>query len=143
VSKTPGRTQQINFFELSNKISLADLPGYGFAAVSHKMRKLWDGLILNYLQKRPNLQRVFLLLDSRHGVKNNDEEIMNILDEFAVTYQIVLTKVDKIAESANVAKQVEAQIANHPAAYPTVILTSAEKSIGIREIQMEILKFIH
>jgi GTP-binding protein len=143
VSKTPGRTQQINFFELSNKIFLADLPGYGFAAVSHKTRKLWDNLILNYLQKRPNLQRVFLLLDSRHGIKKNDEEIMNILDGFAVTYQIVLTKVDKIAESTDVAKQVKTQIVNHPAAHPTVILTSAEKSIGIREIRTEILKFIH
>jgi GTP-binding protein len=143
VSKTPGRTRQINFFELGNKISLADLPGYGFAAVSHKTRKLWDDLILNYLQKRYNLQRVFLLIDSRHGIKKNDEEIMNILDGFAVTYKIILTKIDKITESSDVTQRVEAQITHHPAAYPTITLTSAEKSIGIREVQIEILKFMN
>jgi GTP-binding protein len=142
VSKFPGRTQQINFFTLMDKISLADLPGYGYASISKKTRKSWDSLILNYLTGRPNLKRVFLLVDSRRGIMKNDEEIMEILDDSAVVYQIVLTKIDKIKDKSAIEKQVEAQIASHTAAYPSIILTSSEKLIGIQELRSEIIKFI-
>jgi GTP-binding protein len=142
VSKSPGRTRQINFFSLMNKISLADLPGYGYAAVSRQTRKSWDSLILNYLTGRPNLRRVFLLLDSRHGIKENDDEIMQILDDSAVVYQIILTKIDKIKDRAIVEEQVKLQIQNHAAAHPTIISTSAEKTLGIQDVQAEIMKFL-
>jgi GTP-binding protein len=144
VSKHPGRTQQINFFTLQNKISLADLPGYGYAAVSKKTRKSWDQLIFDYLRGRQNLQRIFLLIDSRHGIKENDEEIMDILDESAVVYQIILTKIDKIShnnensEIQNMVKAVESRIQKRTAAFPYAISTSSENGSGIRSVQMEI-----
>ena len=96
VSKQPGRTQQINFFSLADKIILADLPGYGYAAVSKQMRDEWDQLILHYLKNRKNLKRVYLLIDARRGIKDNDNQVMEILDSFVLSYQIVLTKADKI-----------------------------------------------
>lgn len=138
VSKTPGRTQQINFFSISSKISLSDLPGYGYAAVSKKTRKLWDQLIIDYLRGRQNLRRIFLLIDSRHGIKENDQQIMNILDESAVIYQIVLTKVDKINSVNEAVKKIEQQLADHTAAFPSVLATSSSKCIGIQTIQAEI-----
>ncbi|MDR1333665.1 MAG: ribosome biogenesis GTP-binding protein YihA/YsxC [Holosporaceae bacterium] len=139
VSKFPGRTQQINFFSLQNKISLVDLPGYGYAAISKKMRKAWDDLILNYLIGRQNLRRVFLLIDSRHGIKKNDEEIMNILDDCAVVYQIILTKVDEISNPD--VDKVMAELATHTAAHPSIIATSSEKNIGIQAVRAEIASF--
>jgi GTP-binding protein len=139
VSKFPGRTQQINFFSLQNKISLVDLPGYGYAAISKKMRKTWDDLILNYLIGRQNLRRVFLLIDARHGIKKNDEEIMKILDDCAVVYQIILTKIDK-APCPDV-DHLTAQLAAHTAAYPSIIATSSEKNVGMQLIRAEIAKF--
>ena len=142
VSKTPGRTQQINFFTIADKITLVDLPGYGYAAISHSTRKAWDNLILHYLEKRQNLRRVFLLLDSRHGIKKNDEEIMQILDAAAVTYQILLTKIDKISDTSTIVHKLTTQIVHNAAAHPIIIATSTAKSVGIREVQMEILKFV-
>ena len=141
VSKSPGRTQQINFFTLSDKISIADLPGYGYAAVSKKMRKSWDNLILDYLRGRQNLRRIFLLIDSRHGFKNVDEEIMDILDDSAVVYQIVLTKIDKISNITAIKQKIEAKISTHTAAFPEVLATSSEKMIGISEVQKVIATF--
>lgn len=143
VSKTPGRTQQINFFQMDNRIVLVDLPGYGYAAVSRGTRRSWDNLILQYLEGRSNLRRVFLLLDARHGIKSQDEEIMRILDAAAVSYQILLTKIDKIAEKISPKKQIAEQLEHHPAAHPEIIATSAEESIGMCRIQAEILKFIN
>jgi GTP-binding protein len=140
VSKFPGRTQQINFFSLQNKISLVDLPGYGYAAISKKMRKTWDDLILNYLIERPNLKRIFLLIDSRHGIKKNDEEIMNILDDCAVVYQIILTKIDKVPHFD--IDQMTRQLTAHTAAYPSIIVTSSEKNIGIQLIRAEIASLV-
>jgi GTP-binding protein len=142
ISKFPGRTQQINFFTLKDKISLADLPGYGYAAVSKKTRKSWDRLILDYLTGRPNLRRIFLLVDSRRGIKENDEEIMKILDDSAVTYQIVLAKIDKVGDLATMKERLESQMANHTAAYPFIMSTSSEKFLGINEMRAEIMKFI-
>lgn len=142
VSKLPGRTQQINFFSLKEKIQLADLPGYGYAAVSKSTRKVWDRLIFDYLRGRQNLKRIFLLIDSRHGIKDNDEQVMRILDDSAVVYQIVLTKIDKIKSTAEVVKQTEEKIVEHTAAFPSIITTSAEKGVGIKDVQAEIMAFL-
>lgn len=150
VSKNPGRTQQINFFTLQDRVSLADLPGYGYAAVSKSVRKSWDRLILDYLRGRPNLRRIFLLIDSRHGLKAMDEEIMDILDESAVVYQIALTKVDKILGSKKPTEEAGARVlqaaaakiseetAKRTAAFPEVLTTSSEKMIGVYEVQKAI-----
>lgn len=139
VSKQPGRTQQINFFTLQDKISLADLPGYGYAVISKKTRKSWDSLILNYLRGRQNLRRVFLLIDSRHGIKANDEEIMDMLDDFAVVYQIILTKIDKTTHLTDISSVVKSIISKRTAAFPQIIPTSAEKMIHIQDLQWEIV----
>ncbi len=142
VSKLPGRTQQINFFSLQDKVFLTDLPGYGYAAVSKQTRKLWDSLILDYLRGRQNLRRIFLLIDSRHGIKDNDSQIMDILDDSAVVYQIVLTKIDKISSTSGVLKQVEEKLSKHTAAFSSVLATSSEKGIGIKDVQSEIMSFL-
>lgn len=99
-SNTPGRTQQLNYFNLADKIHLVDLPGYGFAQAPEQVVKQWQKVIFAYLQGRVNLKRVFLLIDSRHGIKKVDQDIMEMLDKAAVTYQIVLTKTDKISAKA-------------------------------------------
>ncbi len=138
VSKTPGRTQQINFFSLGNKISLVDLPGYGYAAVSKQMRMQWDNLILDYLRYRKNLRRIFLLIDSKLGIKQNDSEIMEILDTLGLVYQIVLTKSDK--RSSNVTSDQILQ--SHPAAFPEIIFTSSKKREGIKQLQATIFQLI-
>ena len=142
VSKQPGRTQQINFFTIQDRISLADLPGYGYAAVSKQTRKLWDQLILDYLRGRQNLRRIFLLIDSRHGIKANDDEIMDILDDSAVVYQVVLTKVDKIFNASEATRRVDEQISKRVAAFPYSIPTSSEKKIGLQSVQQEIISLL-
>lgn len=147
VSKNPGRTQQINFFTLRDRVSLVDLPGYGYAAVSKSVRKSWDGLILDYLRGRPNLRRIFLLIDSRHGIKAMDNEIMDILEESAVVYQIVLTKVDKILGSKKATEEtgsgilqaaiekISEGVTKRTAAFPEVLATSSEKMVGVHEVR--------
>ena len=151
VSKTPGRTQQINFFDTrlaSAHLMLADLPGYGYAAVSKQMRDVWNYLIVNYLQTRANLKRVFLLIDSRHGIKKNDEEVMTLLDKICVQYQIVMTKIDKIKSrqdkiefEQNLARTIEI-IKHHPAAYPEHILTSSQNTSGLSELFKAIIELM-
>ena len=144
-SNTPGRTQQLNFFCLAEKLILVDMPGYGYAAASKSLVAGWQKLIKIYLRGRSTLYRVYLLIDSRHGLKPNDFEIMKMLDETAVSYQIILTKADKISETAArqvYAKTVEA-LAKHPAAHPKVILTSAAKGMGLPEVRAEIAQFAH
>lgn len=138
VSKQPGRTQQINFFSLSNSLLFVDLPGYGYASVSKQTRKLWDNLIVDYLQSEINLKRVFLLIDSRHGIKDNDMEIMNLLDSFGLVYQFVLTKIDKTPNLNEVIDSIKNLIDRHGAAYSTIISTSSEKKIGIQNLKFEI-----
>ncbi len=140
VSKTPGRTQQINFFSLGNKISLVDLPGYGYAAVSKKMRMQWDNLIIDYLRYRQNLKRIFLLIDSKLGIKANDSEIIDIFDELGLIYQIVLTKSDK--KTKGIEETVKEEIKSHPAAYPVVISTSSKDKLGINQLRSEIFQLI-
>ena len=139
-SSTPGRTQQLNFFNFDNKLYLVDLPGYGYAKAPEKMVRQWQTVLKTYLRGRPNLRRVFLLIDSRHGIKDEDLEIMKMLDISAVPYQIVLTKTDKISatELAKVIEQTTLEITKHAAALPDIISTSSEKKIGLDLLKAEI-----
>lgn len=139
-SNTPGRTQQLNYFNLSDKLYIVDMPGYGFAQAPDSLVKKWQKMIFAYLQGRANLKRVFLLIDSRHGIKKVDSEIMEMLDKAAVNYQIVLTKVDKISavELAKVINETNKIIKEHAAAHINLIATSSEKNRGIDELRAEI-----
>lgn len=131
-SNTPGRTQEINFFSLADRY-LVDLPGYGFANAPVAVVEKWQRLLKAYLAGRVNLRRAFVLIDARHGVKPVDEEIMRLLDSSAVTFQAVLTKVDKnkTNQTDKVLEQVRAKLSKHPAAFPELVLTSSEKGDGI------------
>ncbi len=140
-SSTPGRTQSLNFFNWADRMYVVDLPGYGYAKAPRDLVKSWQGMMKDYLRGRASLRRVFLLIDSRHGIKDNDVEMMKMLDECAMNYQIVLTKADKIKESA-LKKVYEAGMEyqkDHPAMYPEILKTSSEKGIGLKEIRLEIL----
>lgn len=143
-SNTPGRTQQLNYFNLADKIHIVDLPGYGYAQAPESMVKQWQRVIFAYLQGRVNLKRVFVLVDSRHGIKKVDLEIMELLDKAAVTYQIVLTKSDKVSVDAlqKVKEDVEKEITKHAAAYTKVLMTSSEKKHGIDSVRAEIASLI-
>ncbi|MEM9469006.1 MAG: ribosome biogenesis GTP-binding protein YihA/YsxC [Pseudomonadota bacterium] len=137
-SNTPGRTQQLNFFDLGGKIYLVDMPGYGYAKVSKKQREDWNALIFSYLQGRPNLRRVFILVDSRHGLKDTDIELMKMLDKAAVTYQIVLTKCDKGKQLSALKEKIVLALKKHPAAYPEILATSSVKETGIEKFRATI-----
>lgn len=143
-SSTPGRTQQLNYFNLDNKLFLVDLPGYGFAKAPKDIVKNWQKLINTYLVGRANLRRVFLLIDSRHGIKKIDEEIMDMLDKAAVTYQIVLTKIDKIsaAELERVLSSTNDIVGKHTAAHVSVLKTSSEKNLFLDELKAEIAELV-
>lgn len=143
-SNTPGRTQQLNYFNLNEQIHVVDLPGYGFAQAPKNIVDQWQALIFKYLQGRVNLKRVFVLIDSRHGIKKVDEEIMEMLDTAAVTYQVVLTKLDKIGPVAlqEVVEQTKLMIKKHGAAYPKILVTSSEKKLGLEELQEEIFSLV-
>lgn len=132
-SNTPGRTQEINFFALGAALYLVDLPGYGFAKAPKKVVERWQALLRAYLAGRPTLRRAFLLIDARHGIKPPDAEIMDLLDRSAVTFQVVLTKADKPphADLEAVIAEVCAGLARHPAAYPQLVVTSAETGVGL------------
>ena len=143
-SNTPGRTQQLNYFLLNKQIYLVDLPGYGFAQAPDSVVKQWQKLIMAYLQGRASLKRVFLLIDSRHGLKKVDEHIMEMLDKAAVIYQIVLTKIDKISKKAldEVMQKTKLELSKHAAAYPKILATSSEKGIGLELVRAEINSLI-
>lgn len=132
-SNTPGRTQEINFFTVKDDHYLVDLPGYGYANAPLKIVEKWQRLLKAYLSGRQTLRRAFVLIDSRHGVKAVDEEIMSRLDKSAVTFQVVLTKADKVkeVEREKVINQVRAALQKHPAAFPELVVTSSEKGWGI------------
>lgn len=141
-SNTPGRTQEINFFDLADgKFYIVDLPGYGFAEAPKKNVDVWSKLNLDYLRKRPTLQRVFALIDARRGVGEVDLRVMKELDSNAVQYQVVLTKTDKIkkAELADLIEATKAVLMKQPAAHPHVIATSSEKGLGLPELRATIL----
>src|SRR6185312_3533046 len=129
VSVTPGRTRELNFFTLGKdgEVYLVDMPGYGYARAPKAAVKGWTRLIGDYLRGRRELKRVFLLIDARHGIKPNDTETMKLLDEAAVSYQVVLTKADKpkASELAAVTSRVTEAVAKHPAAYPQILTSSA------------------
>ena len=136
-SNTPGRTQQINFFDLDGRLMLVDLPGYGYAQAPKGDVEKWTQLVNDYLRGRPVLRRACVLIDSRHGLKETDREVMTMLDKAAVPYQIVFTKIDKIkaSELESVISMTDAEIKKRPAAYPIMIATSSEKGIGIPELR--------
>lgn len=139
-SNTPGRTQEINFFTLPNGPYLVDLPGYGFAKAPVAVVAKWQALLKNYLAGRASLRRAFLLIDSRHGIKDVDAEIMALLDKAAVPFQTVLTKADKVKEKDRpaVLAQVRSKLQKHPAAYPELIVSSSEKGWGLATLRATI-----
>ena len=143
-SNTPGRTQEVNFFTLADSHYLVDLPGYGYADAPLPVVEKWQALLKRYLSGRQNLRRAFVLIDTRHGVKPVDHEIMSLLDSAAVTFQIVLTKADKLRGTAldDILAQVRGQIARHPAAFPEMILTSSEKGDGIATLRATIADLV-
>ncbi|MDE1173064.1 MAG: ribosome biogenesis GTP-binding protein YihA/YsxC [Parvibaculaceae bacterium] len=143
-SNTPGRTKEINFFALGpagrTALNLVDLPGYGYARESASKVEQWTDLVMDYLRGRPNLRRIVLLIDSRHGIKENDREVMKMLDKAAVSYLIVLTKVDKLkpSELEKCLEKTRADMRKHVAAHPDLIATSAEKGDGIAALRAHI-----
>jgi len=141
-SNEPGRTREVNFFVLTERLRLVDLPGYGFARASKTSTAKFQNLGRDYLRGRPNLKRVYLLIDSRHGLKAVDSEAMDALDLAAVSYQIVLTKGDKIKppELAEVVAKTLKGIAKRPAAFPRVLATSSAKGDGMPELRAEIME---
>ncbi len=137
VSKTPGRTKQLNFFQVGDKLTIVDMPGYGYAKASKQEVQNWNKLIFDYLLKRRNLQRVFLLIDSRHSIKDNDEEMMDILDARGILYQIILTKIDEIKplELQSKVLTIENIFKDHPALYGEVLFASSKENLGISQIR--------
>jgi GTP-binding protein len=136
-SNTPGRTQEINYFAMGDTRYLVDLPGYGYAEAPLAVVEKWQRLLRAYLAGRQTLRRAFVLIDTRHGVKAVDEEILQLLDRSAVTFQAVLTKADKVslAEREATIEKVRSALAKHPAAYPELVVTSSEKGDGIETLR--------
>jgi GTP-binding protein len=151
-SNTPGRTQELNFFVQDGDfedgippLALVDMPGYGFAKAPKATVDAWTELVFSYLRGRSTLQRVFVLIDSRHGIKKNDEEVFDLLDKAAVSYQLVLTKADKIKPPALAKLEVETlqKIAKRPAAFPKIVSTSSEKGHGVDDLKAAIIYACH
>jgi GTP-binding protein len=144
VSNTPGRTQELNFFHIGEELVLVDMPGYGFASAPEAKVKAWTRLVFQYLRARPNLARVYVLIDGRHGLKNTDLPVLAMLDKAAVSYQIVLTKADKLKTGEHAAREAEVREAlkKRPAAFPEVIFTSSEKGGGLPELKSAIARLI-
>ena len=142
-SVTPGRTQELNFFEIGNptQFRLVDMPGYGFAKAPVKVVERWKSLVKSYLRGRQVLKRTLVLIDSRHGIKPVDAEMMRMLDEAAASYRLVLTKADKVkaSELQQVREAVVDQARKHPAAYPEIHVTSSEKGMGIADLRAAVL----
>jgi GTP-binding protein len=137
-SNTPGRTQELNFFKSEVlDFNLVDMPGYGFAEAPKDKVRVWTKLVMNYLKGRPNLARVYVLIDGRHGFKTADVETLKILDTAAVSYQIILTKSDNVKPAEMAARKIEVleELRKHPASYPEVIVTSSVTGEGIDELR--------
>ena len=143
-SNTPGRTQELNFFKVGTRFYLVDLPGYGYAAAPKKNVETWTRLIHDYLRGRQQLKRVFLLIDARHGIKKVDENIMKMLDSAAVSYQLVLTKIDKIksTELKQIYDDTMTKAKTHVACYPAILSTSSENGLGVADLRGEVYKVI-
>ncbi|MES0880373.1 ribosome biogenesis GTP-binding protein YihA/YsxC [Roseibium sp. SCP14] len=145
-SSTPGRTQMLNFFVApETPLSIVDMPGYGYAQAPKELVDAWTKLVFSYLRGRPNLRRVILLIDSRHGIKKNDLEAMDLLDKAAVVYQIVLTKSDKIKppQLERLIEETQGLLAKRVAAHPIIIATSSEKNRGIDDLRAELCLLAH
>lgn len=148
-SSTPGRTQELNFFRIGegqeSAFTLVDMPGYGYAAVGKDKVAAWTDLIYAYLRGRANLARVYVLIDARHGLKDNDLKVLDSLDKAAVSYQIVLTKADALKPGplADRIRTIEESIIRRPAAYPSVIATSSRTGEGTVELQSAIVQLLH
>jgi GTP-binding protein len=145
-SNTPGRTQELNFFDVGDPLvfRLVDMPGYGYARAPKDMVRQWRFLVNDYLRGRAVLKRALLLIDSRHGVKDVDREVMEMLDAAAVSYRLVLTKADKVkaSELAEVVASTAAEARKRPAAHPEIIATSAEKGMGLPELRAAVLEAV-
>lgn len=143
-SQTPGRTKQLNFFLLRDILYLVDLPGYGYAKASKKEIKGWTQLMRDYLTGRASLRRVFVLIDARHGIKESDQTMMRVLDDAAVSYQLVFTKRDKVRDSAfeDVRQKVNTIFLDHPALHPDILVTSSTTGLGIDVLQETIADFV-
>jgi GTP-binding protein len=150
VSNTPGRTQQLNFFKLSKNTSderlrLVDMPGYGYAAVGKEKIANWSKLMRDYLRGRAELARVYVMIDGRRGVKPADEEMLDLLDQSAVSYQVILTKHDELtaAERNRVVEATITALAKRPAAYPEIIFTSSQSGEGIAALRESVARLLH
>jgi GTP-binding protein len=143
-SNTPGRTQQLNFFNIQERLNLVDMPGYGYAAVSKEKVANWTKLITDYLKGRASLARVYVLIDIRHGLKELDNEILTLMDRSAVSYQVVLTKADRIKgpEQEQQLAAVTLGISKRVGAFPSVLLTSSETGQGIPELRAAVLTLL-
>lgn len=143
-SHTPGRTQQLNFFDIGGHFTLVDMPGYGYAAVSKQKVEAWTDVIIEYLKGRANLARVYVLVDGRRGVKDVDRDVMNLLDTAAVSYALVLTKHDEVKkiEADKILAATKLEIAKRPAAYPEIIFTSSRMGEGIPELRTAIARLL-
>ena len=139
-SRTPGRTRELNFFDVGGRLAVVDMPGYGYAKAARGEVRKWQTLLKNYLRGRAELTRAFVLIDARHGVKESDKEMLGLLDETAVIYQLVLTKIDKVkpAERSAVITATTEIAGKRPAAYPGVLATSSITGDGIAELRAEI-----
>ncbi|MEH3146732.1 MAG: ribosome biogenesis GTP-binding protein YihA/YsxC [Methylobacterium frigidaeris] len=143
-SHTPGRTQLLNFFDIGGRLTLVDMPGYGYAAVGKAKVEAWTRLIHAYLRGRANLARVYVLIDARHGIKPNDAEVLDGLDTAAVSYQIVLTKADALKKSEVETRLAATRtaLARRPAAYPEIILTSSRTEEGVSDLRASIARLL-
>lgn len=139
-SNTPGRTQEINFFDLDGRLMIADLPGYGYARASKARVREWTGMVETYLKGRVSLRRIFVLVDARHGLKETDRAIFAILDVAAQPYQVVLAKSDKVKPGplATLTAEIAAELATHGAAHPDIATTSSRKNLGLAELRSAI-----
>jgi len=144
VSSAPGRTQQLNFFDLAGRVALIDMPGYGYARAAKSVKEDWQGLMFEYLRGRPTLRRIMLLLDARIEVKPADLAVMELLDRAAVTFQLVLTKADELKPAALARKQNDAaRLARaHPAAHPAIHTTSSETGLGVPELRAALAELV-
>jgi GTP-binding protein len=144
VSNTPGRTQELNFFHIGPELILCDMPGYGFASAPEAKVRAWTRLVFQYLRGRPNLGRVYVLIDGRHGLKTTDKPVLDMLDKAAVSYQIVLTKADKLKPGERETRIAEVQdaVKKRPAAFPEIIFTSSEKGEGMPQLKAAIARLI-
>ncbi len=144
VSNTPGRTREVNFFLLNDELHLVDLPGYGYAKVSKDLKEIWNKLVIKYLQNAKYLRRIYLLIDSRVGFKEIDFAIMDFLNYYGRSYQIVLTKSDKINKTKlqELVTDISKIIIKHPACYPEFIISSSSKKIGLDNLKHSILSIM-